>query len=296
MNRTVRRRAASQRPASRSISFREAPLPAWSGREEALASRDAEPQLRAIPGLVLRAEGDDDGELRIAGKGAVTDDRITFGGRWYSWDEEIAPGAFDDVLEDDIRSMFNHNVDYLLGRTSAGTLEVSIDDDDDLAYSTLINRSDPAALGVHARVARGDVSGSSIMFQIAEETATYATEDNGLERDLYVITRVEPLYEVGPVVFPAYENTTAEAAAAPVEAVLRAAGVPAERLEDLVALALAAPDRAAAALRSLFGELPDLRDAACSCSRSEPLAEGDGPRRDRAARYAARRDLIMEAG
>src|SRR5262245_48535456 len=42
--------------------------------------------------------------------------------------ERILPGAFDRALrEDDVRGLFNHEVGFVLGRVSSGTLKLSAD-------------------------------------------------------------------------------------------------------------------------------------------------------------------------
>ncbi len=158
-----------------------------------------------------RAAGDDTAPV-IAGYGAVTGVVTTIEGWFSEWDEEIAPGAFADSLDGDadVRSMFNHDTDRLLGRSTAGSLRLE-EDSTGLAYEVDINTDDPNAMSVHAQVARGDVSGSSIWFYVAAETWEYPDEDNGLERAKRTITRIKPLVETGPVVFPAFTTTTAAA-------------------------------------------------------------------------------------
>ena len=42
--------------------------------------------------------------------------------------EVILPGAFSDVLDNDVRALYNHDSNYLLARTTSGTLELKEDD------------------------------------------------------------------------------------------------------------------------------------------------------------------------
>lgn len=156
-----------------------------------------------------RAAGDDAGPI-IEGYGAVTGVVTTIEGWFSDWDEEIAKGAFAEALDGDVRSMFNHDTNWLLGRTVAGSLRLE-EDDTGLHYEVDVNPDDAQAMSVHARVARGDVSGSSIWFYVEAETWQYPSDDNDLERAKRTITKVNPLVETGPVVFPAFVTTTSAA-------------------------------------------------------------------------------------
>lgn len=118
--------------------------------------------------------------------------------------ERIMPGAFDRALSesDDARGLFNHDSNNLLGRVSAGTLTLSVDDIG-LRYEIPVDENDPDHLRVVAKIERGDLNGSSFSF-IAEKV-TWIEEG---DRDIREINSVK-LYDVGPVTFPAYESTTA---------------------------------------------------------------------------------------
>src|SRR5579862_7270786 len=73
-----------------------------------------------------------------------------------SYDEQIAPGAFTDALrKSDIRCLWNHNADYVLGRTKSGTLRVS---EDEIGLAFECNLADTTlARDLITSVERGDV-------------------------------------------------------------------------------------------------------------------------------------------
>lgn len=85
----------------------------------------SEREIRCYSGEV-RAETHDSEPSRIIGYGSVFDSRseLIFG----SFREIIRPGAFDEVLNDDVRALFNHDPNFILGRRSAGTLALTVDE------------------------------------------------------------------------------------------------------------------------------------------------------------------------
>lgn len=121
----------------------------------------------------------------------------------YSWmEEEIMPGAFDEVLQDDVRCLFNHDPNQLLGRTAAKTLEIWVDEKGLKYRYTSPDRQYAKDLADCIRT--GDVSQSSFAFTI--KTANWI-EREGLP-DLRQITKIAKLYDVSPVTYPAYADTT----------------------------------------------------------------------------------------
>lgn len=151
----------------------------------------------------LRMDGDDDNK-RILGYASVFYDG-TEGTEYALWEdmkERIMPGAFDDALSnpDDVRGLFNHDPNQILGRTSAGTLALSVDAKG-LFYE--IEPGDTSfAHDVIESIKRGDVDGSSFAFRVLDEELK--KQDGKYVRE---ITRVG-LYDVGPVTYPAYEAAT----------------------------------------------------------------------------------------
>lgn len=151
----------------------------------------------------LRIEGDDDGK-KIAGYASVFYDGTpnTQYALWDDTDERIMPGAFDEALSnpDDVRGLFNHDPNQILGRTAAGTLALRVDD------KGLFYEIDPgdttAGRDVVEMLKRGDVDGSSFAFRVLDEE--FRKEDGKYIRE---ITKVK-LFDVGPVTYPAYAAST----------------------------------------------------------------------------------------
>ena len=120
--------------------------------------------------------------------------------------ERIDRDAFSSALdrEDDVRALFNHDSNQVLGRTKAGTLRQSVDPTGlryDIDMPTTQTGQDVAE-----SIRRGDVTGSSFAFEILEETRSEKPEEDLV---IYNIRDVR-LYDVGPVTFPAYEATSTE--------------------------------------------------------------------------------------
>jgi len=250
----------------------------------------------------VRAEGDA-AAPRITGYASVYNQATTIDGWFMSWDEEVAAGAWATALKPDadVRSMFNHNTDRLLGRTTAGTLTLE-DQTYGLHYDVAINPDDPNAMSVHAQVARGDVTGSSVWFYVTSERWDEPTEDNGLERSKRTILSGE-LFEGGPVVFPAFPQTTSEAVAmrglgynrdqvVAVEGAVRAAGATkALTVARHTAGILLDPSQAETQLRDLIARRPALRDAVCAAgaAAAEDLERVNRNRHAHALAILARR-------
>ena len=146
----------------------------------------------------LEARSDSD-ELILEGK------FVAYGDIYQVWEgatESIAPGAFRNSIHQDVRALYNHNDDLVLGRVSAGTF--SLEDRSDGLWGTIkVNRNDSDAMNAYARVQRGDVSGCSFGFNIKSET-----EERKADGSVHwTITEVDPLYECSLCTFPAYQAT-----------------------------------------------------------------------------------------
>ncbi len=115
--------------------------------------------------------------------------------------ESIDTGAFDNTINDDIKALVDHESRLVLGRTTVGTLKLSIDDKG-LFGVIEINENDSDAMNLYYRVKRGDVSQCSFGFIIISEERE--VRENG---DIHYLIKEVKLYEVSVVTFPAYEET-----------------------------------------------------------------------------------------
>lgn len=126
--------------------------------------------------------------------------------------EEINKGAAGESIKaNDVRCLFDHDTGQVLGRTSNGTLTLT-EDDEGIYGKVEINRDDPQAMSVYAKVMRGDVNACSFGFYITEQTDEY--RDDGTAKFNLVAVDV---FEVSIVTFPAYPTTDISARAKDVE-------------------------------------------------------------------------------
>ncbi len=125
--------------------------------------------------------------------------------------EKIAPGAFDDVMNDDVVALFNHDPNFPLARTSAqgeAKLELFLNKRGDLGYRfTAPNTS--AGKDMMENIRNGIVSKSSFAFAIREQE--WIEERDHEVPDLRIIKKLERLYDVSPVTYPAYNDTSVAA-------------------------------------------------------------------------------------
>jgi len=149
--------------------------------------------------LELRA--DEDGKRTLRGHAAVFDQ---LSGDLGGFRERIERGAFSETLqgEPDIRALFNHDSGAVLGRTTNGTLRLS---EDDVGLRVEIDPPDTqAGRDAMASIERGDINQMSFAFRVKAGGQEFMEQDNEVVRSL---SDVE-LFEVSPVTFPAYPDTS----------------------------------------------------------------------------------------
>lgn len=156
-------------------------------------------EIRCYSGEV-RAEQHDDQPTHIIGYGSVFNSRSE---PLWGFREIIKPGAFDDVLDDDVRGLFNHDPNFILGRSSSGTLSLSVDDKG-LRYDIVAPATQTIRDLVLAPMQRGDINQSSFAFRVARDGEHWYEDDEGIV--IREISRFSRLFDVSPVTYPAYQE------------------------------------------------------------------------------------------
>lgn len=152
---------------------------------------------RRVFGLTeLRAEGDGEGRT-LKGYAAVFNQLSE---PMWGMREKIRPGAFAKTLgEADIRAVWNHNADYVLGRTKTGSLTLREDE-----RGLWVEIKPPGTTWANdfvESIRRGDVDQMSFGFETVRDF--WEGEEGQQIRTLVEVK----LYEVSPVTFPAYPQT-----------------------------------------------------------------------------------------
>jgi hypothetical protein len=168
-----------------------------TSKTEGVMEHEIERRTIDLTEIRLIAEGDQ--KPLIRGYAAVFD---KFSSDLGGFIEKIARGAFQKSLKsDDVRALFNHDANYVLGRTKPGTLRLS---EDDKGLAIEIDPPDTQwARDLQVSIDRGDISQMSFGFRVVADDWKHV---NGKPSER-TLTEVR-LFDVSPVTFPAYPQTT----------------------------------------------------------------------------------------
>lgn len=155
-------------------------------------------EIRMLPIQELRIDDSLDG--KIVGHASVFDSWSETLGGIFPFKEIVRKGTFTETIKiDDIRALFNHDPNFVLGRNKAGTLEL---EEDEIGLRVVITPPDTSwANDLIKNLRRGDISQMSIGFIVLEDT--WGTQD-GI--DIREIKKVQ-LFDVSIVTYPAYTQT-----------------------------------------------------------------------------------------
>jgi HK97 family phage prohead protease len=221
---------------------------------------------------VRDATGTGDGSWTIEGYAAVYEQETTLFdlAGWYRVREEIARGAFADVLQrlahGDGLVHLNHGHDMKTAMAATdvrgiGQLELS-DDFHGMRFFARVDQEDPDAKSLAVKMGRGVVRQSSFAFTIEDEELVESTVmDDGTVDQLWRILKVGDLYDVCVAAQGAYPQT---------ESSLRSLAAASLRVPHL-----GTPDRSGHGLEGL-ADRPDLGGRA-------RIAQPAGAEREKAA-------------
>jgi HK97 family phage prohead protease len=204
--------------------------------EETNAPREG--LMRSMPFEVVRSEEDGDG-LTLEGYAAVFNSPTRIDSWEGKFDETIAPGAFKKALREKTPVlMFNHGQHPLIGDMPLGSIKSAREDSQGL--HVVARLSDNWLIQpVRDAIAAGAVSGMSFRFSVVKDDWVQPTRKGGVPMRTLREVRVP---ELGPVVFPAYQDTSVGVRAAETA---HALVDPAFRAELARALLLGTPEEAA---------------------------------------------------
>ena len=114
--------------------------------------------------------------------------------------EQVARGAFKDSIKtDDVRALWNHNPDHVLGRNKSGTL--TLKEDDKGLYFEIFPPDTQFARDLMTSIKRKDITNNSFGFTILDED--WGKKEG---KELRTLKKVK-LYDVSPVAYAANPKT-----------------------------------------------------------------------------------------
>lgn len=119
--------------------------------------------------------------------------------------ERVLPESVSGLKMDEVVATINHDFDKILARVDSNTLKLTVD-------KTGIKYEFKAPDTTYGRdlvvnVENGNIKGSSFMFRV--KTDRWTIKESETEPDLREILEIKEIIEMGPVVMPAYPDTTA---------------------------------------------------------------------------------------
>lgn len=158
-------------------------------------------------------------EIRSFELRATADDAFALEGTAVSYDclsgdlggfrERIMPGAFARSLKSgaDVKCLFNHDANVVLGRVKSGTLALH-DETDGLKFHVQLDRTSSAHRDLYASVKRGDINECSFAFTVAPGGEAFDEVTQNGKRFMRRTISDANCIDVSVVTYPAYQNGT----------------------------------------------------------------------------------------
>tara|TARA_R100001163_G_scaffold8617_2_gene8467 strand:+ start:3704 stop:4957 length:1254 start_codon:yes stop_codon:yes gene_type:complete len=158
---------------------------------------------KRIFNIETRVESNEEGKDVVVGHASVYNSRSNNLGGFY---EYIEKGAFTDELiaKSDVRALINHDPNLILARSTSGTLKLQADEKGLRYEFDMPDTTYGKDLAISMK--RGDISQSSFAFTVSEDQ--WDTDEDG--NNVRTITKIDQLYDVSPVTYPAYSQAESD--------------------------------------------------------------------------------------
>ena len=146
-----------------------------------------------------RVEETEDKRDGVVGYGSIFNSRSENLGGFY---EYISPSAItqETIDNSDVRALINHDESLILARSTSGTLNLNVDEKGLKYEFDIPETSYGKDLAINMK--NGNITQSSFAFTVAENGDEWSTDEDG--NDVRTITKIDKLYDVSPVTYPAY--------------------------------------------------------------------------------------------
>ena len=162
---------------------------------------------KRIYNLESRIEKREDGKEVVIGYGSVFNSRSENLGGFY---EYIDPNAItnETIKNSDVRALINHDPNLILARSKngEGNLKLSIDERGLRYEYEMPDLSYARDLSINLK--NGNISQSSFAFTIASNGEQWDTDKEG--RDIRTITKIDRLFDISSVTYPAYPDASSD--------------------------------------------------------------------------------------
>jgi HK97 family phage prohead protease len=161
--------------------------------------------------IELRAAAEGEEPKKVFGYAAKFNSRSeNLGSEGYQFYEVLHPGAFDDVMNDDVRALFNHESSAILARSKNGTGSLQIGIDATGLWYEFEAPDTQVGRDLMTSLKRGDVDQSSFSFTVSKDGQEWTETRDGDGPTIFTrtIKKVSRLYDVSPVTYPAYPDAT----------------------------------------------------------------------------------------
>jgi HK97 family phage prohead protease len=166
---------------------------------------DPNAERRSLSGKVeLRELGEGETTPTISGIACVFDTTTDMG--WYI--EKISRDAFSGADMTDVVALFNHEDEELLSRTT-GNAEDLVLTVSQAGLEYQFRAKNECSKEVAQNIGLGFIKGSSFAFTCSgEEWEFDVKQADGTTKDIRTITKIGKVYDVSPVTWPAYNQTS----------------------------------------------------------------------------------------